>query len=77
MSNDAMDIELAEKRFKELSHAEQHYFNSYNHHGEQQYTLFSCFLVCLANPRPPSCYQASMRKCWCVQLMKLSSLVAT
>ncbi|KAK3393723.1 S-adenosyl-L-methionine-dependent methyltransferase [Podospora didyma] len=33
MSGDKMDIETAEQRLKALEHSEQHYFNSYNHHG--------------------------------------------
>lgn len=28
-----MDIEKAELQLKEMAHSEQHYFNSYNHHG--------------------------------------------
>lgn len=28
-----MDIETAEQRLKAMDHSEQHYFNSYNHHG--------------------------------------------
>ncbi|KAL2020700.1 hypothetical protein VTK56DRAFT_8000 [Thermocarpiscus australiensis] len=28
-----MDIEVAERQLKALEHSEQHYFNSYNHHG--------------------------------------------
>jgi len=31
--DDSMDIEVAESKLKALDHAEQHYFNSYNHHG--------------------------------------------
>ncbi|CAK7233582.1 Nuclear SAM-dependent mono-and asymmetric methyltransferase [Sporothrix curviconia] len=30
---DAMDIVKAEEKFKSMEHSEQHYFNSYNHHG--------------------------------------------
>ncbi|KAJ9133968.1 HNRNP arginine N-methyltransferase [Pleurostoma richardsiae] len=33
MAGDKMDIETAEKKLKSMDHAEQHYFNSYNHHG--------------------------------------------
>ncbi|RKU40398.1 type I protein arginine N-methyltransferase Rmt1 [Coniochaeta pulveracea] len=33
MSNDAMEIETAQQKLKQMDHAEQHYFNSYNHHG--------------------------------------------
>jgi len=32
-ANDQMDIEVAEQKLKSMDHAEQHYFNSYNHHG--------------------------------------------
>lgn len=28
-----MDVEKAEEQFKTMEHSEQHYFNSYNHHG--------------------------------------------
>jgi len=28
-----MDVENAEERLKSMEHSEQHYFNSYNHHG--------------------------------------------
>ncbi|KAH8905377.1 S-adenosyl-L-methionine-dependent methyltransferase [Coniochaeta sp. PMI_546] len=33
MAGEAMDIETAEQRLKAMDHSEQHYFNSYNHHG--------------------------------------------
>ncbi|KXJ95844.1 S-adenosyl-L-methionine-dependent methyltransferase [Microdochium bolleyi] len=33
MANDKMDIETAEANLKAMAHSEQHYFNSYNHHG--------------------------------------------
>ncbi|KAK1832855.1 HNRNP arginine N-methyltransferase [Podospora conica] len=33
MVADAMEIEVAEQKLKSMEHAEQHYFNSYNHHG--------------------------------------------
>ncbi|EJT73301.1 HNRNP arginine N-methyltransferase [Gaeumannomyces tritici R3-111a-1] len=33
MSGDAMDVETAERQLKSMDHSEQHYFNSYNHHG--------------------------------------------
>ncbi|KAK7714159.1 Nuclear SAM-dependent mono-and asymmetric methyltransferase [Diaporthe eres] len=32
-SGEKMDIEKAELQLKEMAHSEQHYFNSYNHHG--------------------------------------------
>ncbi|KAI1768264.1 protein arginine N-methyltransferase 1 [Hypoxylon sp. FL1150] len=28
-----MDVEVAEQQLKSMAHSEQHYFNSYNHHG--------------------------------------------
>jgi protein arginine N-methyltransferase 1 len=37
MAGDNMDIEVAEKQLKSLDHSEQHYFNSYNHHGERNH----------------------------------------
>ncbi|KAI1208774.1 protein arginine N-methyltransferase 1 [Annulohypoxylon truncatum] len=33
MATDKMDVEAAEKQLKDMAHSEQHYFNSYNHHG--------------------------------------------
>ncbi|KAI1780030.1 protein arginine N-methyltransferase 1 [Hypoxylon cercidicola] len=30
---DKMDVEVAEQQLKNMAHSEQHYFNSYNHHG--------------------------------------------
>ncbi|KAI0889921.1 protein arginine N-methyltransferase 1 [Annulohypoxylon maeteangense] len=33
MATDKMDVETAEKQLKDMAHSEQHYFNSYNHHG--------------------------------------------
>lgn len=33
MAGEKMDIEVAEQRLKSMDHSEQHYFNSYNHHG--------------------------------------------
>ncbi|KAI1096180.1 protein arginine N-methyltransferase 1 [Rostrohypoxylon terebratum] len=33
MATDKMDVEAAEKQLKSMAHSEQHYFNSYNHHG--------------------------------------------
>ncbi|KAI0009765.1 protein arginine N-methyltransferase 1 [Xylariaceae sp. FL0662B] len=33
MAADKMDVEAAEQQLKSMSHSEQHYFNSYNHHG--------------------------------------------
>ncbi|XDG06593.1 hypothetical protein ABKA04_006208 [Annulohypoxylon sp. FPYF3050] len=33
MAADKMDVEAAEKQLKSMAHSEQHYFNSYNHHG--------------------------------------------
>ncbi|EHA53800.1 type I protein arginine N-methyltransferase Rmt1 [Pyricularia oryzae] len=33
MAGDAMDVEKAEQKLKSMDHSEQHYFNSYNHHG--------------------------------------------
>ncbi|EPE09154.1 hnrnp arginine n-methyltransferase [Ophiostoma piceae UAMH 11346] len=30
---DAMDVETHEQKIKSMEHSEQHYFNSYNHHG--------------------------------------------
>ncbi|KAI0176325.1 protein arginine N-methyltransferase 1 [Hypoxylon sp. FL1284] len=33
MSSDKMDVEVAEQQLKGMAHSEQHYFNSYNHHG--------------------------------------------
>ncbi|KAK4451584.1 HNRNP arginine N-methyltransferase [Podospora aff. communis PSN243] len=33
MAGEEMDIEVAEQRLKSMDHSEQHYFNSYNHHG--------------------------------------------
>jgi len=33
MAGEGMEIEVAEKQLKSLDHSEQHYFNSYNHHG--------------------------------------------
>jgi len=37
MAGERMDVdrEVAEKQLKSLDHSEQHYFNSYNHHGER------------------------------------------
>ncbi|KUI60881.1 Protein arginine N-methyltransferase 1 [Cytospora mali] len=32
-SGEKMDVEQAELQLKEMDHSEQHYFNSYNHHG--------------------------------------------
>ncbi|KAJ2984392.1 hypothetical protein NUW58_g6084 [Xylaria curta] len=33
MASDKMEVEVAEKKLKDMDHSEQHYFNSYNHHG--------------------------------------------
>ncbi|KAI1661460.1 protein arginine N-methyltransferase 1 [Daldinia decipiens] len=33
MAADKMDVEAAEQQLKSMAHSEQHYFNSYNHHG--------------------------------------------
>ncbi|KAI1320238.1 HNRNP arginine N-methyltransferase [Xylariaceae sp. FL0255] len=33
MAGDKMEVEAAEKALKDMAHSEQHYFNSYNHHG--------------------------------------------
>lgn len=33
MSNDKMEVKMAEQRMKALEHSEQHYFKSYDHHG--------------------------------------------
>ncbi|KAH6659952.1 hypothetical protein BKA67DRAFT_33868 [Truncatella angustata] len=30
-----MDVDKAEMALKGMAHSEQHYFNSYNHHGSQ------------------------------------------
>lgn len=30
-ANDQMDIEVAEQKLKSMDHAEQHYFNRYEH----------------------------------------------
>ncbi|KAJ4394407.1 Nuclear SAM-dependent mono-and asymmetric methyltransferase [Gnomoniopsis smithogilvyi] len=32
-NGDKMEVETAELKLKEMAHSEQHYFNSYNHHG--------------------------------------------
>ena len=31
-ANDQMDIEVAEQKLQSMDHAEQHYFNRYEHH---------------------------------------------
>ncbi|OTA96928.1 hypothetical protein M434DRAFT_392365 [Hypoxylon sp. CO27-5] len=33
MASDKTDVEAAEQQLKSMAHSEQHYFNSYNHHG--------------------------------------------
>ncbi|PKS10650.1 hypothetical protein jhhlp_002405 [Lomentospora prolificans] len=33
MSNEHMEVDLAEEKLKTLEHSEQHYFKSYDHHG--------------------------------------------
>ncbi|KAI0140930.1 protein arginine N-methyltransferase 1 [Hypoxylon sp. NC0597] len=33
MASDKTDVEAAEQQLKTMAHSEQHYFNSYNHHG--------------------------------------------
>ncbi|ORY65937.1 HNRNP arginine N-methyltransferase [Pseudomassariella vexata] len=33
MAGEKMDVEQAEQALKSMAHSEQHYFNSYNHHG--------------------------------------------
>ncbi|OTB08800.1 hypothetical protein M426DRAFT_18870 [Hypoxylon sp. CI-4A] len=33
MAEDKMDVEAHEQQLKTMAHSEQHYFNSYNHHG--------------------------------------------
>ncbi|KAI1143475.1 protein arginine N-methyltransferase 1 [Hypoxylon sp. FL0543] len=33
MATDKTDVEAAEQKLKSMAHSEQHYYNSYNHHG--------------------------------------------
>jgi protein arginine N-methyltransferase 1 len=33
MSNERMEVDLAEEKLKNMEHSEQHYFKSYDHHG--------------------------------------------
>ncbi|GAW25240.1 putative HNRNP arginine N-methyltransferase [Rosellinia necatrix] len=47
MASDEMAVEVAEKQLKDMAHSEQHYFNSYNHHG-----IHEEMLVCIPPPLP-------------------------